>query len=340
MHKKFVLQVIVITIILLMGVGVFVWIIDPFVFYHKPMLGLKITQSNQEYQNPGLIKNLDYETALVGTSMTENFRVSEVNAVFETEAAKICKSGAYSKDIALLLEGIIDEGKADTIILGLDANILIKPYDGYRSELPTYLYNDNCFDDVNYLLNKTVLFEKCYNVIVNDIDNLDNFYIRDMNDYSKAKALSEYTRGVTEFVPSKEEFEEWATKNIDNILPVIEKNTDISFQIFIPPYSVLFWDRYVINDAANEELNAQEMLLEQLVKCENVEVYYFMNDYEIITNLDNYKDAGHYSPYVCSLMLEKMKNKEFLVTEDNYQSVIEEMRNFVQTYDFDSIFIQ
>ena len=32
-------------------------------------------------------------------------------------------------------------------------------------ELPEYLYNDNPFDDVKYLVNKDVLFDNAYNVI-------------------------------------------------------------------------------------------------------------------------------------------------------------------------------
>lgn len=337
--KRFVKVFFCIVVILLLIPGLLVGLIDPFGFYHKPWFGLKNVNLNQPYQNPGYVKNYDYETALVGTSMTEGMRASEVDKLFDTKTIKICQSGAHSMDMAEMLNLVCREGKAKQIIVGFDANIFRKEYDTYRSEMPLYFYNNNPLDDVQYLFNKQVLLEEIPEMLranrEGDLPELDDYYIKSASNFSKENALSNYERGVIDEASSS-----WdrADYNIDNIVPVIEENPDVTFYIFMPPYSVLFWDRYVSNGIVDRELEMQKKIVEAFISYDNVKFYYFMNDYEVITNLDNYRDAGHYSPAICSEILQKIHNGEYLITKDNYLSVLEEMESFVKSYEYEEIF--
>ena len=54
------------------------WIvlIDPSHHYHAPWFGMPTILEDVVYQTPGNAENLEYSSAIVGTSMTENFRVS------------------------------------------------------------------------------------------------------------------------------------------------------------------------------------------------------------------------------------------------------------------------
>ena len=325
-------------VLLLVPAGI-VGFIDPFGFYHKPWFGLKNVNLNQVYQNPGYVKNYDYETALVGTSMTEGMRASEVDQLFDTTTIKICQSGAHSMDIAEMLKLVCKEGKAKQVILGLDANIFRKEYDTYRSEMPLYLYNDNPLDDINYLFNKQVLFEEIPEMLQankeGNLPELDDYYIRGEGEYSRKNALSNYERGVID-----EASVSWdrADKNIANILPIVKEYPEITFYVYMPPYSMLFWDRYTYNGVADNELAMQKKVVEAFLECDNVQFYYFMNDESIITNLENYRDAGHYSPQICSEVLKEIQKGNYRITKDNYLSVFAEMENYVKTYDYEAIF--
>lgn len=337
--KKFIKIFFFLTAILLLLSGLTVAIIDPFGVYHKPWFGLKNVNLNQAYQNPGYAKNYDYETALVGTSMTEGMRASDVDKIFDTSTIKICQSGAHSMDMAEMLNLVCKAGKAKQVIVGFDANIFRKEYDSYRSEMPLYLYNDNPLDDVQYLFNKQVLFEEIPEMLKENketnLPDLDDYYIKSESVFSKDIALSNYERGVVDEASCS-----WdrADQNIDNILPVIEDNPQVTFYIYMPPYSMLFWDRYVLNGAEEQELAMEKKIVEAFMPYDNVKFYYFMNDYEVITDLDNYRDAGHYSPAVCNQILQDIYNEKYLVTEENYEAVFEEMESFVKSYDYEKIF--
>ena len=63
-----------------------------------------------------------------------------------------------------------------------------------------------------------------------------------------------------------------------------------------------------------------------------------MNDEKIITNLDNYRDAGHYSPKVCSVLVNKMHRGENMITVENYMDVLDEMKQLIENYDYEQIF--
>ena len=43
----------------------------------------------------------------------------------------------------------------------------------------------------------------------------------------------------------------------------------------------------------------QQKVLEELTSRPNTRVFYFMDDLDLITSLDNYCDHVHYSPAVC-----------------------------------------
>lgn len=321
--------------ILIAALSFLVWFIDPFLQYHPPFGNIKITEHDQAYQNIGFIKNMDYETALIGSSMTENFRVSHVNQIFETTSVKICKSGSYSSDIALLIEKTANEGKASDIILGYDTNILRKPCDEYRSALPEYLYNSNPFDDVYYLLNKSIIFDKCYITVTNDEDSVDEFYLKADDEFSTENAINNYKR---EGSWGRDDVSDIVGKNIDNVYQVVSEHPEISFKIFLPPYSILFWDRVDYLGLVEQEVGYHKDLVEKFIGLENVKLYYFINDYEIITDLDNYRDAGHYSPEVCDKLLRSMKNDEYLLTKDNYEIVLRNTQEYFEEYPYEDLF--
>lgn len=339
MEKKF-LKVYIFCACILFGMcALSVILIDPFGYYHKPWFGLKLVSFGQEYQNPGYARNYDYETVLLGTSMTEGMRASETDEIFETKTIKICESGAFSSDMALMLELACDDKDTKNVIMGLDANILRRPSDKYRSQIPLYLYNNNVFDDVEYVFNKEVIFGKCWQFLNANKNgntiNIDDLYIRANTDYSKEATLESYARAA---VIGDGLTWDMAGKNIANIEPYIQNNPDITFYIYMPPYSILFWDRYMLGDVVEEELEMHKQVVETFIKYDNVKFYYFMNDYETITNLDNYKDSGHYSPAVCSELLQKMQKGEYLVSKSNYIQVFEELEKYLKEYDYDAIF--
>ena len=71
--KKWILSIVSLTIILLLlSAALVVWV-DPFFQYHAPLDDFPYLVDNQLTQNPGMAKHMDYDSVILGSSMTVNF---------------------------------------------------------------------------------------------------------------------------------------------------------------------------------------------------------------------------------------------------------------------------
>ena len=75
-----------------------------------------------------------------------------------------------------------------------------------------------------------------------------------------------------------------------------------------------------------------------MLKCDNIELYSFCNNFELVCDLNNYKDAGHYSEKINSQILVWMKNGDYKLTEENCENYLKEIYDFYSAYDYESIF--
>jgi len=106
----------------------------------------------------------------------------------------------------------------------------------------------------------------------------------------------------------------------------IEAHPETDFYIFVPPYSMLWWDSTYRDGDTEAYLYNMEQAVTTLLNYENVKFFYFQNDREIITNLENYMDTLHFSQeinhYICNCMIEDSHR----LTLENYQTVMADMR--------------
>ena len=74
--------------------------VDPFFHYHKPMVDTYYYHIvNERSQNDGIVKQFDYDAVITGTSMTENFKTSEMDEIFGVHSIKVPFSGGTYKEI-------------------------------------------------------------------------------------------------------------------------------------------------------------------------------------------------------------------------------------------------
>lgn len=97
--------------------------------------------------------------------------------------------------------------------------------------------------------------------------------------------------------------------------------------MLFPPYSMMMWDERYRAGTAEELFYTLEAVMPVLLAQDNVTVYYFQSDSDMICNLDNYMDVLHYSPGINQMMLECLGTEQYLVTKDNMTETIEGMRD-------------
>ena len=71
--KKFLLVFGVTVLLGLIGVAGLTIYVDPFFQYHKPLPWFPYLVDHQVNMNPGLARNMDYDSVLLGSSMTVSF---------------------------------------------------------------------------------------------------------------------------------------------------------------------------------------------------------------------------------------------------------------------------
>mgnify|MGYP001117475343 CR=1 FL=1 len=332
-------------LLLLTGTGGLTAVIDPYFHYHKPLESFSYNIYNERYQNDGIVKHFDYDALITGTSMTENFKSSEMDVLFGVQSVKVPFSGAAYKEIRENLERAFAANKNIRIVLwGLDYNRFCGDFNAISYDsYPAYLYDYNPFNDVKYLFNKSVLFGETYgNVIAytkagghtTTFDNYCNW--NSSQTFGREAVLSQASR------PAKTEDEAYRKldpENIEeNVLSVVKANPDTEFYLFWTPYSILFFDIANQNGSLKNILLWEKEALELMLPYENIHFFSLFDDYDVITNLDNYKDYLHYHEDINSYLLKCMASGEHELTLDNYVEYCREVWNFYVMYNYDGIY--
>lgn len=347
--KRWVLMFLASLVIVLAILGTFTIVVDPFFHYHKPLKSLAYPIDNERYQNNGILKHFDYDAIITGTSMCENFKTSEFDELFHVHSVKTPFSGASYKEINDNLAVAVAHNDNIRIILrGLDYNKLMEPADTMRYDLatyPWYLYDDTPFNDAAYLFNKFVFFENTCAVIsytksggqTTDFDS----YVNWMSSVTFGKEAIQRQYERPEKVSEPVEISEQDYANIrdnlkQNVFDLVSANPQIEFYLFFPPHSIYWWDKLYRNGDLDKQLKAEKYAIELILQYENIHLFSFSNEYDIICNAENYKDTTHYSEEINSRMLKWMSNGTHEITAENYESYCAEIKEFYGNYDYDN----
>lgn len=335
--------------------GACIYILDPYFHYRKPNNGLvyyKVPNDPdaERYMNSGIIRNYEYDAVIVGTSMTENFKTSEFDSLFEVTSVKLPISGGSFREVNEICEmALIEQVNMKIVLRSLDLSRIDEDKDLVQYDsFPDYLYNHNMLDDINYLLNKDALLRGCVsNVIIStimkresfDFDNYANW--NSTASFGKEAVLSTYERSTkSENVSWLSEEERVVIKdNIEqNVIETAREYPNTRFALFFTPYSICYWDTLSQEGTLLKNIQIQEEVIELLLPYENIELYSFCDNFELVCNLDNYRDQGHYSEDVNSDILRWIAEGKYRITEDNYAEYLEEIADFYGNYDYDSIY--
>ena len=96
-------------------------ITDPYFHYHKPLSFLSYRLYEERYTNDGIARHFDYDALITGTSMTQNFKTSEMDELLGTRAVKNTFSGAGYQELSENLERALQRNPdLKTVLMGLD----------------------------------------------------------------------------------------------------------------------------------------------------------------------------------------------------------------------------
>ena len=219
----------------------------------------------------------------------------------------------------------------------------MKNINATKYELPTYLYDDNIFNDVNYIFNKDVLFQYILKpVIQRRGTDLSTVYYSWWTPeyYNELWVMPNYTPAekVSEETPVNAYIKDTATNLEKNILPFIQEHEETTFYIFFAPYSVLYWYDVVQENHLDATLYQTEYIANTLLSYDNVRLFDFMDNEEIITDINNYADEIHYKPEYNAWMVQCFNDGTEEIFEGDIEKDMQHLRSIIENYDYKTLF--
>ncbi|RUS44238.1 copper amine oxidase N-terminal domain-containing protein [Cohnella sp. AR92] len=306
--------------------------LDPLQFYRKASVIPMVFSTEERYQNPGLARNFDYDTIIVGTSMTENFLPSVVGQALHGKAMKLSMRGSMADEQYKIAKLALDTGKVKQVLWGLDYFALKEQDPELAADFPDYLYDSDWKNDYKYWFNLSVysmLFKSILHASTTgnnrSLEYLDNWSVT--GGFSAAKVMRDYQLAQVneQYFGLNEEPIEVVKENFTtNILSLVKLHPETQFIFFYPPYSIL---RHEVWKKTNEvrygnQLEMSVWMFEQLNRLPNAKVYNFQTEADWTFDLDLYKDLSHYSQDINTWIAERIgsDDERYRVTEDNVRS--------------------
>ena len=280
---------------------------------------------------------------ITGTSMTENFKASELDEMFSGKSIKVPYSGGTFKEIDESVQLAINCNKdLKMVVRGLDCMRFTNDSELMRTDMgdyPTYLYDNNIFNDIEYFASG---FNETIKIIFRSLRGAKQF---SFDEYSRWHDLFKYGKDSVQTSPitnvpkstrkMSQEERERMKKNIDkNVVKTIKDNPNVNFCYFFTPYSALYWRIMLLEDTLDVQIESERYIIEQLINLPNVSLVSLNDCFDITTNLNFYRDWIHYGDWINSFVLRCFKENRHVLNKSNYEIYLTNLRDFYWNYDF------
>lgn len=295
---------------LLLCMGALVYAIDPYFHYHKPLADYVI---NDRFCMDGLIRDYDYDAALIGSSMCQNFDMDLFREQMQVSPIKAVKGGMRIEEASLLNDLIVRTGKAKRIYLNIDLTQFNSEYlknDYY----PDYLLNDAVLDDYLYLYG----YEAWMRYLPLDLllcglqtvgrstpgflkdevdpDLIGEWQTRSKNKFRGGEYLVKSYLSTDAVKVSRQDPTGMYERMCDRLDRFLESgffDPDTEYIVFLAPYSSLYWYHTMQEGYFETLCDFREYYYTRLSAYDNVRFFDFQS-FPGIENLDQYKDVTHY----------------------------------------------
>lgn len=333
---------------LVLGMGLLTYVVDPYFHFHAPIEGMRYRLYEQRYINDGISRHFEYDTLVIGNSLSENVKTSQVDELFGCKSIKLPYSGASYKELWESIDRAISYNpKLKDVFVFFDAEDAMKDKDYVRyPDCPDYLYDDNLLNDAAYLWNKDIFYRgTIYNLLMT-VTGRDSTTFDEYSARNTKTGASVVLPQVGELPDSEDaweidytdEMQQMVRDNMNaNIIEVVENYPGVRFHFIYSPPSIARWAKYHSWHDMQCRIESQRTATKMLLQHSNVELYTFQDEFDLVCNLDNYQDTVHYSAEICEYMMESVSQGKNRLSSDNMDSYFEMIEAFYQGYDYLSL---
>lgn len=321
------------TIVLIFSIGVFSFLITNITFTSKKIYS---NQSARRY-NSVIINNQDFDSIIIGSSMSQGSKCSDFDLVFGGNSVKLACSAINFSEIDFFIDYAAKKKKIKRVMF--DAPVTFFCREQTTREIPKEYYQDSVKFTLfkkGFSINSVIdSFAEAKNLISKKSKHItrDELYDWNLKRKCSEKAFADkllYDKGLPFDINS--DFAEKSKVCVKNIvIPIFNSHPDTEFVIFYPPFSMMYYRS--LDRKAYIKLKGE--VTDMLLQVKNVKLFDFETAFHITGNFENYRDTRHYSGKINSWMIEQMAQENYRVTQSNKQQYLDKLLKRFEEYDFD-----
>jgi hypothetical protein len=338
------------------------FVVDPLQYFRPARLFAAMYSPDSRMQDAGLIQSQQFDTVFMGTSLAIHFRQSDIDRTLGVRSLKLSMTGSNSHEQSFVLDNAMTRHPKRVIWQMDDWIFRNAPEIDADVYLPADLYRRNAKGTGSYLFSGAMARESLW-ILARSIPPLEPVVARlttgvifkfpisrvddintlrpdfDVAGFYNAKAAVDAYRRVADPARSANladgyDYNAMVKTFERDAIGLIEKNPDVKFDIYVPPYSILQF--VAMRDASPATLKIvydfTAYVFPRLMQFPNVTLHDFRDIKEITHDLGNYGDVIHHSPAVDLKILSWIAERKHVVDRTAPLASLQRLKAQVEAY--------
>ncbi|MEM7082637.1 MAG: hypothetical protein AAF465_07880 [Pseudomonadota bacterium] len=259
--------------------------------------------------------------------MTANFRVNNMDRLLGGHALKLSINGSTAYEQLFVLEQALSTAGADqiqSVVWGIDLGRFNERYGEFSQE--TGAYPHHLYAGGLQLLRYTMSLQTTLHSARTLASSV--FGLSFPLESSDINGLNTWDRS-TGCQPVLEHFDTIVSQSgflanrgytfrtdvfdahLDDIVALARSNPDTEFVLFYSPYSIIRYKRIEQLGGIDHFMRLREAFAKRVETEANIQLLDLQADASIVTELDYYKDVGHYDQNVNALIMQAIQSRQF-----------------------------
>jgi hypothetical protein len=298
----------------------------------------------------------------MGTSLAIHFRQCDIDRILGVKSLKLAMSGSSSREQTFVLAAamarhpkrviweIDDWIFHDTPEIDADAHLPVDLYRGNAKGIASYLLSGATAREALWIAARSIPpFKRLLSPLANEA--LFKFPLASVDDinalqptedvgalYNAKRAMAAF-RYITDPVRSKyllddTDYDMKVRVFERDAIGLIRANPDVTFDIYLPPYSILQW--VALRETSPETLQSvyafSAYFCRRLMDFPNVRLFDFRSVKDVTHDLNNYSDVIHHSPAIDLKVLDWLARGRYRVDRARPTKYLDELKAQVEAY--------
>lgn len=306
-YKRWCKLVIFTVLGIIFGAVSLVYVVDPHYRYRLP--AFYDTVYYELYATaPRLLRDMEYDTLVLGSSMTRNFFLDDIDSALGGKSLKLAASGATSADLKKFFD-ISREAKGDSlkhVVFSLDIYSMNKSKEEAHYKEFEYLYRDDLAEEYKYFFSRQTYSSMFYLLKRKLRPKKKRQHQADANrmfsteydgmKFGLAEVMGDAAHNEEVHHTQTPAHAENFKHNLNHeLLPMIAENPQIKFTIYLPPYHIYTYCQSEHFGETEGLIRERTLVMKELLKYPNVTLYDFQTDRSYVCNHDLFSDVQHFS---------------------------------------------